>query len=94
MKNEGVTDMMHAWDSPYAMGSIGPLLPILTFLFWTLVIVGIVFAVKYFVASAKPAAVVTAQPIDSPSIEILRERYARGEIGTEEFEEKINVLKT
>lgn len=47
--------------------------------FWVVVIVGIVVAVRALTAPAKEA------PRDS-ALEILRQRYARGEIDKNEFE--------
>lgn len=49
------------------------------FLFWALVIVGIVLAIRWAVRQGRPAGADTA-------LEILRERYARGEINRDEFE--------
>lgn len=60
-------------------------------LFWGILIVGVVLLVRWFVSgtaasSASPARGKTA-------LEILDERYARGEIGKEEFEQKKRDLK-
>ncbi|HXZ45076.1 MAG TPA: SHOCT domain-containing protein [archaeon] len=58
---------------------IGMMLMVL--LFWALVIVAIVLGVRWLVGQPKGS-----QP-DS-ALEILRQRYARGEINREEFEQK------
>lgn len=51
-------------------------------IFWGLVIVGLIFLIKYLVGATK-----TIKTEESP-LEILKKRYARGEINKEEFEQK------
>ena len=58
---------------------IGMMLMVL--LFWALVIVAIVLGVRWLVGQPK------GSQRDS-ALEILRQRYARGEINREEFEQK------
>ena len=52
-------------------------------LFWFLVIFGIVYLVKYTVDSGK-----REEKGRDRAVEILKERYAKGEITKEEFEQK------
>jgi putative membrane protein len=52
---------------------------LMMFLFWILVIIGLVIAIRWVIGKGK------APPSDS-ALGILRERYARGEINKEEFE--------
>lgn len=52
-------------------------------LFWVLVILGIVVLVRWTGGTSTHA-----KPGSKSAIEILDERYARGEIGKAEFEEK------
>lgn len=54
-------------------------------LFWGLVILGLVVLVRWLAQSA-------AAKNGKTALEILKERYARGEIGREEFEQKRNDL--
>ncbi len=53
-------------------------------IFWIAVIVGIIFLVKWIVEQGRQSAPST----DSNPLDILKRRYARGEIDKEEYERK------
>lgn len=53
-------------------------------LFWILVILGIVILVKWISGASSGPGPTPART----ALDILKERYARGEIGREEFEQK------
>ena len=55
-------------------------------IFWGLIIVGLVLLIKWLIQATKKGP--EALHSGSRALEILKERYARGEIGKEEFEEK------
>jgi putative membrane protein len=70
------------WGSP--LGWIGP---IMMALFWIAIIVAIVFAIRYFVRQARRSGQ------DNSALEILKTRYAKGEISKEEYEEKRRAIQ-
>ncbi len=70
---------MHPMWGLWGIWGIGMML--FMFLFWGLVIVGIVLGIRWLVRQGR------AEGRDS-ALEILRQRYARGEINREEFEAK------
>ena len=53
-------------------------------IFWIAVIAGLFFFVKWIVQQSRPA----EQKYDEDSLEILKRRYACGEIDKREFEQK------
>ncbi|VVB85923.1 Uncharacterised protein [uncultured archaeon] len=67
--------MMDGYSNGYGMWIIG-------LIFWILVIIGIVLLIKYLWESGG------ARREQESALEILKKRYARGEISKEEFEEK------
>lgn len=80
----------HGWGmGPGMMGwgyGTGWLGMIIMAAFWIAVIVGIVFLIRWLVISTRTGGHVTRSE-DSP-LEILKRRYARGEINKQEYEEK------
>jgi putative membrane protein len=63
-------------------GAWGIVMMLMMLVFWGTVIVGIVLAIRWLVSQGKEA-----RPADA-ALDILRQRYARGDIGKEEFEAK------
>jgi len=61
-------------------GAGGLLMMLMMFLFWGVVIAGLVLGLRWLVSQGRPPA-----PRDE-ALEILRQRYARGEIDKQEFE--------
>ena len=84
--------MMHGWGWGYFGGGnwMGWLGPILMLVFWALVIAGVVLLIRWLVAQGRSAGGTGGgrSPMD-----ILKERYARGEITREQFERMREDLK-
>jgi putative membrane protein len=75
--------MMGGWG----MGWFGGIFMII---FWILILVALAFFVKWLIQSTSGRR--SDYPESSRALEILKERYARGEIDRAEFEEKKKVL--
>lgn len=71
---------MHGWG----MGGYSMVFMVL---FWVVLIAGVVLLVRYLMTSTRGVSG-TAKDERSNALDILKERYARGEIDKEEFEEK------
>jgi putative membrane protein len=69
----------------WGMGWFGGIFMII---FWVLIIVGLVIFIKWLAQSTKGHTSPGSSESSSRAIDILKERYARGEINKQEFEEK------
>ncbi len=67
--------MMDGYGMGYGIGILG-------LIFWILVIIGLVLLIRYLWESGG------AKREQESALEILKKRYARGEISKEEYEEK------
>jgi putative membrane protein len=69
----------------YGAGRLAPWLswvgPIAMLVFWALIVTAIAFFIRYLVRSSRSAA------REGSAIEILKARYARGEINKQQFDE-------
>jgi putative membrane protein len=79
--------MMGWGNQGYGMGWFGGIFMIL---FWGLIVVGIVLVIRHFTAGQGSGSSKSA-PRDP--LQILKERYASGEIDTAEFEERLKNLE-
>lgn len=73
-------DMGYGWGWGWGMG-FGMITMVL---FWILVMLGIVVLVRWVGRSS----IASGSPNTRTALDILKERYARGEIDRQEFEEK------
>jgi putative membrane protein len=87
------SDALPQWrgygQGPGMMGwgyGMGWLSMILMALFWVAVIVGIIFLIRWLFVSRGTK--VHGATSEDPPLEILKRRYARGEINKEEFEQR------
>jgi len=67
----------------YGMGWIWT---IIMFAFWIAVIVGVIFLIRWLAITMRTGG--QSARLEDSALEILKRRYARGEINKEEFEEK------
>ncbi|MBE0599360.1 MAG: SHOCT domain-containing protein [Desulfuromonadales bacterium] len=80
---------MHGYGMMNGWGTMGPLMWVLMLLFWGFAIFGVICAARWLLARKPPEA---GQGKESP-MDILKVRYARGEISREEFERMKEELK-
>jgi len=73
------------WNNGYNPMFWGGFGPIFMIIFWILIIAGIVYFIKWSLGQPGDSSV--ARHGHTP-LEILKERYAKGEINKQEFEEK------
>ena len=69
---------MH-WTDGWGMGFVGGIVMIL---FWVLIIAGVMYLAKLVIKGSK------GEEKPETALDILKKRYAKGEISREEFEEK------
>ncbi len=74
--------MMHDWGmmNNWGMGGM-----IIQLLLWVIVIFAVIWAIKYFTGQGRNN---STTPIGESALDILKKRYANGEINKNEFEQK------
>jgi putative membrane protein len=60
---------------------------LIMFLFWAAIIVGIVFLIRWLVTAGSGGQHAATGPSPESALDILKKRYARGEISKQEYEE-------
>lgn len=75
--------MMH-WGYDWGMMGFGWFFMVI---FWVLVIIGVIYLIKLIIPGAK------CGTKEETALDILKKRYAKGEVSKEEFEEKKKDLK-
>ncbi len=79
----GMGPGMMGWGMGYGGGWLWTILMVV---FWIAVIVGIVLLIRWLILSTKTTT--THQRQEESALDILKKRYARGEIDKEEFEQR------
>ncbi len=80
-------------EGMWGMGGFGMM--IMMIFFWAIIIIGAILIIRYFTAGHRGLSVGQGGgPVaaERDSLETLRERYAKGEIETREFEERKRIL--
>ncbi len=80
---------MHGWytfGQGSSMGILGWIGPLAMIAFWGIVIVGAIVLIRYLLVKTRESSPGASSRPDA--IDILKERYARGELTREEFEAK------
>jgi putative membrane protein len=73
--------MMHEyWSGPWGFGGMGG---IFMLIFWVLLVVGIVWLIRYMITGRS-----CGMEHETTPLEVMKKRYAKGEIDKKEFEEK------
>lgn len=83
--------MMWGWDGGFGFGGVFMLFVMV--LFWGLFIAGIVYLIKVLSSGGTAPSQGAGAVGGSKALDILKERYARGEIDTEEFTAKKRELE-
>lgn len=79
---------MHMWGGGFGPG--GGIFPLISMLiFWAVIIVGAVLIIRMLNRNARFTPAPAGQP---KALDILQERYARGEIDTADYEERRRTL--
>jgi putative membrane protein len=71
----------------HGMAAWGPGMGFMMFLFWILIVVGIVFLAWFFSEVGRRARGPQAAGAQETALEVLRKRYARGEITRDQYQE-------
>lgn len=82
--------MMHYWDweDRWGMGwGMGPLGWLLMLVFW-IAVIGLAVWLVVYLSRRRQGPSDQGRPGSSAALDILKERYARGEISPDEFEQK------
>lgn len=75
------------WGMHMMWGSWGLGMMFMMFLFWAAMLVGIVLLIRWLVTVSRPGRQPASNSRAESPLDILKKRYARGEITKQEFEE-------
>jgi putative membrane protein len=75
------------WGMHMMWGSWGLGMMIMMFVFWAAIIVGIVFLIRWLITTGRPRQLTSTESGSESALDILKKRYARGEISKQEFDD-------
>lgn len=75
------------WEMPMMQGGWGIVMMLLMLLFWAAIVVVIIVGIRWLITSSRSERHVTPERGGPSALDILKARYARGEISKKEFEE-------
>ena len=81
--------MSPEWGWGYGHMMFGPFM----WIFWIVLIVLVLFLVRFLMSGERPGAGQGPEPKTKTPLELLEERYARGEIDDAEFERRRRALR-
>ena len=79
----------HMWDGGWHGWFVGPIMMIA---FLVIAVVAVVLIVRWIGGSGQSSSTYHASPPHQSALDVLRERYARGEIDKDEYEERRRTL--
>ena len=84
---------MNGWGYQHMGGGASALTIFLMIVFWAIVIIGVVAFIRRSGSSTPPPGPTVPTIASDPSEQIVRERFARGEIDDSEFRTRMAALK-
>ncbi|MFZ0243550.1 MAG: SHOCT domain-containing protein [Desulfobacterales bacterium] len=90
--NQWPMPMWNHWGSGTMGWGVGWLGPVLMIAWWIVVIVGVVALFRWLFTSKRPADTCAAR--EESALDVVRKRYARGEIDQEQFRSMKRELET
>lgn len=74
------------WEMPMMQGGWGIAMMVLMILFWAAIVVVIIVGIRWLIISSRSQRQMTSEREAPSALDILKARYARGEINKNEFE--------
>lgn len=74
------------WEMPMMQGDWGIAMMVLMILFWAAIVVVIIVGIRWLIISNRSQRQMTSEREAPSALDILKARYARGEISKQEFE--------
>ena len=75
------------WDMPMMRGGWGIVMMLMMLLFWAAIVVVIIVGIRWLMTSSRSGHQATAERETESALDVLKKRYARGEISKQAFED-------